>query len=153
MADTSVYLCRPTQVCLPLDITYDGDFNVEVNRGSYENGVVCFVPYDSGSYEIIATITDDCGTTIVDTANVRMYYSDDSGATWAVGGSYVLPEDLDISAGNVTTHRMDGRAFLRSRSDTFDRIQLTGVDTKAVLAASSLSVMMVAGLLLTSTTS
>lgn len=40
---------------------------------------------------------------------------------------------------NVTIHQVDGRTFLRSSEDLFGLIQLSGVDTKAVLAAGSLS--------------
>lgn len=40
----------------------------------------------------------------------------------------------------VTIHQIDGRTFLRSSEDQFDQIQLSGVDTKALLSAGSLSV-------------
>lgn len=39
----------------------------------------------------------------------------------------------------VEIHRMDGRTFVRSSDERFDLIQLSGVDTKAVLASGSLS--------------
>jgi FlgD Ig-like domain len=72
MRDTSIYLCYPTYVCLPLTITDpDGDLKtVTVNRGQYSNGQVCFIPYGAGTYEVIATATDSCGRRVVDTANV-----------------------------------------------------------------------------------
>ncbi len=72
MPDTTVYLCKPEAICLPLDIQDDNLASVSLNRGTYENGQVCFVPYDSGNYEIIATITDSCGVIIVDTSNVHV---------------------------------------------------------------------------------
>lgn len=70
--DTTVYICNPQSICLPFDITdLDNDIaSVTVSRGTYDNGQVCFVPYDSGSYEIIVTVTDSCGNVAVDTANV-----------------------------------------------------------------------------------
>ncbi len=40
----------------------------------------------------------------------------------------------------VTLHRMDGRAFVRGSRDSYDLIQMSGVDTKSMLAAGSLSV-------------
>ena len=40
----------------------------------------------------------------------------------------------------VDIHRVDGRTFVRSSADLFDLIQMSGVDTKSVLAAGSLSV-------------
>jgi hypothetical protein len=72
MPDTSVYLCYPTYICLPITIT-DPNGNlktVTVNRGQYSNGQVCFVPYGAGTYEIIVTATDSCGRQAADTAKV-----------------------------------------------------------------------------------
>jgi hypothetical protein len=40
----------------------------------------------------------------------------------------------------VEIRQIDGRTFLRSSSDLFDLIQMSGVDTKSVLAAGSLSI-------------
>ena len=70
MPDTTVYLCMPTSICLPFEITDENIASITTNLGSYENGQVCFVPYDSGTYEIIVTVVDDCGLTVSDTANV-----------------------------------------------------------------------------------
>ncbi len=72
MPDTTVYLCKPTSICLPLDIQDDNLASLTVNRGSYENCQVCFVPYDSGMYEIIATAVDSCGVIVADTAMVHV---------------------------------------------------------------------------------
>ena len=76
MLDTTIYLCGPAYVCLPLEIGYGNislpDSNISVNRGQYANGHVCFVPYDSGNYTIIATATDSCGNIVADTAVVRI---------------------------------------------------------------------------------
>jgi SAM-dependent methyltransferase len=49
-----------------------------------------------------------------------------------VGNPYARPQ--------VRTHHMDGRTYLRSTDETFDLIQLSGVDTKALLPSGSLSV-------------
>ena len=67
--DASTYLCTPQYVCMPVSITdADGDIkSITVNRGTYENGQVCFVPYTQGTYNIIITVTDDCHT-VIDTA-------------------------------------------------------------------------------------
>ncbi|MCH8026484.1 MAG: T9SS type A sorting domain-containing protein [candidate division Zixibacteria bacterium] len=76
MPDTTIYLCQPSYVCLPLEIGYDNislpDSSITVNIGQYENGFVCFVPYDSGNYTIIATATDSCGNIVADSAVVRI---------------------------------------------------------------------------------
>ncbi len=73
--DTSVYVCYPTEMCLALDV-FDIDDNiqsVDVSYGTYENGQVCFVPYVAGTYEVIATVTDECGEVAVDTATVDVH--------------------------------------------------------------------------------
>ncbi len=72
--DTTLYLCAPRNVCLPITIN-DVDHNIRsvtVNRGQYSNGTVCFVPYSMGTYPIIVTVTDSCGLTAVDTAVVNV---------------------------------------------------------------------------------
>ncbi|MFQ5452946.1 MAG: hypothetical protein ACE5D6_02015, partial [Candidatus Zixiibacteriota bacterium] len=74
MPDTAVYLCYPELICLPTAIT-DLDNNIDsitVNRGSYQDSVVCFVPYDSGFYEIIVSAFDGCGEVTADTALVHV---------------------------------------------------------------------------------
>ncbi len=70
--DTTVYICEPTEICLPTTIT-GGVISVSVNMGQYdaEAGTVCFMPYDSGQFELILTVEDSCGTTI-DTAFVTV---------------------------------------------------------------------------------
>ncbi|KAA3631877.1 MAG: hypothetical protein DWP97_12115, partial [Calditrichaeota bacterium] len=72
MPDTTVYICSPTAICLPLSVEDNNIASITTNVGSYADGQVCFVPYDSGMFEIIATIVDSCGVTIVDTANVHV---------------------------------------------------------------------------------
>jgi hypothetical protein len=74
--DTSIFLCRPMTVCLPLAFN-DPDAQdavvVTSSRGTWNPATgICFVPYDSGSYEIIVTVTDKCGRTDVDTAVVHV---------------------------------------------------------------------------------
>ncbi len=74
LRDTTIYLCQPSYVCLPVvfNDANNNIANVTVNRGNYTNGQVCFVPYDSGNYTIIATATDSCGAITADTAVVRI---------------------------------------------------------------------------------
>ncbi|HVP06936.1 MAG TPA: Ig-like domain-containing protein, partial [Candidatus Acidoferrum sp.] len=60
--DTSLYLCSPRNVCLPISIS-DAENNIDtviVSRGKYANGSVCFVPYDSGTYSVVVTAIDKC---------------------------------------------------------------------------------------------
>jgi len=72
MPDTTLYLCYPQEICLPVEIfDQDGDIDtIIVNRGSYNNDSVCFIPYDSGHYEIIVTAVDSYGNVGADTAIV-----------------------------------------------------------------------------------
>ncbi len=72
MPDSTLYLCYPREVCLPVDIfDPDGDIDsIWVNRGWYEDGQVCFIPYDSGHYELIVTAIDSSGNVGADTAVV-----------------------------------------------------------------------------------
>ena len=72
MPDTTVYICNPTAICLPFDVQDGNIASISVNRGSYSDGQICFVPYDSGTYQIIATVIDSCGLTVKDTAQVRV---------------------------------------------------------------------------------
>ncbi|MGH8016571.1 MAG: hypothetical protein ACREBV_10290, partial [Candidatus Zixiibacteriota bacterium] len=74
LRDTTIYLCQPSYVCLPLVFadSQNNIANISVNRGNYSNGQVCFVPYDKGDYTIIATATDSCGAVSSDTAIVTI---------------------------------------------------------------------------------
>jgi PKD repeat protein len=75
LVDTTVYLCYPTEICLPVNIV-DVDDNIAsitVNRGSLKNGRVCFVPYSAGTFPVIITVTDDCGEVAADTAYVTIH--------------------------------------------------------------------------------
>lgn len=90
MRDTTVYMCAPQYICLPTAINDpDGELlDIKVNRGKYENGAVCFAPYDSGTYQIIVTATDKCGAVTADTANVQV--RTDQGLT------LICPNDTSI---------------------------------------------------------
>lgn len=73
MPDSTLYLCYPQEICLPVEVfDPDGDIeDISVNlNGRYVDGYVCFVPYDSGHYELIVTVTDSCGNVGADTAVV-----------------------------------------------------------------------------------
>lgn len=74
MADTTVYLCTPTYICLDAMFDdVDGNIaSVTTSRGQYSDGQICFVPYNMGTYPIILTVTDSCGLSAVDTAYVTV---------------------------------------------------------------------------------
>ncbi len=90
MHDTTIYMCSPQYVCLPTAINDpDGELlDIKVNRGKYENGAICFAPYDSGTYEIIVTATDACGAVAADTALVHVKTD--------MGLQLVCPKDTTI---------------------------------------------------------
>ena len=73
-ADTSLYLCEPRSICLPIQISDpENDIaSIHVNRGSYADGSICFIPYSQGVYPVIVTVTDSCGNSVVDTAMVSV---------------------------------------------------------------------------------
>lgn len=75
LADTTVFLCVPTEICLPLDIA-DPDGNIEsieISQGGvYENGQVCFTPYAGGIFELTVLVTDSCGLTASETATITV---------------------------------------------------------------------------------
>ncbi len=114
MPDTTVYLCYPQAICLPIDIS-DPDDNIQsidVNRGSYSNGQVCFTPYDSGTFEIIVTVTDSCDMVDADTAyvtiltdqGIELVCPNDTTIFTCVGDTFCLPIGgiPEIATVNVT---------------------------------------------------
>ncbi|MCB2231402.1 T9SS type A sorting domain-containing protein [bacterium] len=71
-SDTTIFMCNPIGVCLDVAVDdIDGNIaSVTTNRGSYNDGKVCFFPYSMGTYRVIVTVTDECGEQAVDTATV-----------------------------------------------------------------------------------
>ena len=118
MRDTTIYLCQPSYVCLPV-VFADSQNNIsriQVNRGAYSNGQVCFVPYDSGNYTIIATATDSCGAIKADTAIVRV-----------LTDQYVnlqCPHDTTVF---MCTH--DTLCFPIGNVPSWARIEVSGINT------------------------
>ncbi|MGH8016237.1 MAG: hypothetical protein ACREBV_08610, partial [Candidatus Zixiibacteriota bacterium] len=118
MRDTTVYLCQPSYVCLPL-VFVDSQSNIagiQVNRGQYSIAQVCFVPYDSGTYTIIATATDSCGAITADTAIVKVRTD-----------QYVqlqCPRDTTVF---MCTH--DTLCFPIGNIPEWAQIQVTGINT------------------------
>ncbi len=73
--DTTLYLCRPEKICLDVNVSdADNDIvSVSTNlNAEYADGIVCFVPYDSGQYELIVTAVDSCDHITADTALVTV---------------------------------------------------------------------------------
>ncbi|HOP07403.1 MAG TPA: FlgD immunoglobulin-like domain containing protein [candidate division Zixibacteria bacterium] len=88
--DTSVYLCNPEPICLPVELNdlENNIANIEVIGGTYNNGEICITPYDSGMYTVIMTVTDSCAETASDTANI--YVMTDQGADLVCPNDTVL---------------------------------------------------------------
>ena len=61
-ADTSVFLCEPSQVCRTVGVI-PPEASVTVSPiGTYENGTVCFDADTAGHYEITVSAEMECGT-------------------------------------------------------------------------------------------
>ncbi|RKX27256.1 MAG: hypothetical protein DRP47_06840, partial [Candidatus Zixiibacteriota bacterium] len=90
MPDSSLYLCYPQEICLEVTVD-DPDDDIDtifVNRGTYVDGHFCFVPYDSGTYDMIITAIDECGNIVADTALVTI--------TTDIGVSLECPNDTTV---------------------------------------------------------
>jgi hypothetical protein len=75
VADTSILLCQMEEVCLPaIIIDPNGNLaSVKVSGGgTYNDGLICFVPGSAGTYALIITATDSCGSLAIDTANITI---------------------------------------------------------------------------------
>jgi len=61
--DTTLYLCSPREVCLPVYVNDpDGTLDsVVATGGTYSNDTVCFTPYSGGEYNITVTAYGRCG--------------------------------------------------------------------------------------------
>jgi hypothetical protein len=119
MPDTSLYLCYPQEICLPVEI-YDPDGDIDsvtVNRGSLQNDSVCFVPYDSGHYQIIVTAYDSFGNVGADTAMVII--------TTDQGVSIICPNDTTI----FTCTQVDTFAFPLYGVPENGQVTVTGINT------------------------
>jgi len=65
-ADTVVFECEPSEICLGPFSATDPDNNLAgeaVNFGTLAGGQVCFTPDTAGVYTIVYTATDACGET------------------------------------------------------------------------------------------
>ncbi|MBU0985327.1 MAG: T9SS type A sorting domain-containing protein, partial [candidate division Zixibacteria bacterium] len=119
LQDTSVYLCFPTQICVPVDIA-DIDDNlasVSVSRGTYADGQICILPYNQGGYEIVVTAVDECGLQAVDTVvitvktdqgislecpeDTTIFLCEPDTVCFPIGG---IPEGAEVSVSGIATY-------------------------------------------------
>ncbi len=74
-ADTNVFQCTPTQICLPAACT-DPDNNQNVcdfsGPGTFNGSQICFTPNASGSYVFVLHVEDACGLEADDTVTVTV---------------------------------------------------------------------------------
>ncbi|HOP05915.1 MAG TPA: hypothetical protein PLF13_01355, partial [candidate division Zixibacteria bacterium] len=80
-ADTSLFLCTPTPVCIGYDVSDpDGLSGLVEDMGAgfgtidTLNNQICFTPDVSGNYEFIVEVTDPCGETDADTVVVSITF-------------------------------------------------------------------------------
>ena len=116
--DSLIYLCTPTNVCLPVTISdIDNDIaSITVSRGTYSDGEICFVPYDKGSYSIVLTVTDSCGNVAVDTANIEV--------TTDQNVSIIVPNDTSFF-----TCQLDTFCFPVSGIPEGSDVSVSGINT------------------------
>jgi hypothetical protein len=72
--DFSINLCQTQEICFDMTIS-DKDNNItsiNTNMGKYSDGRICFTPSESGRYEIITTVADECGATKSDTTVITV---------------------------------------------------------------------------------
>lgn len=75
VVDSSVFLCRIENICLPTSVgDIDGNLmSVSVSGGAeYADGYICFTPAGTGEYQFIVTAVDSCGLLAVDTGVVNV---------------------------------------------------------------------------------
>jgi len=77
--DTTIFLCGPTEICLPYTANDPDDLRpVTISHlsgaGTLDelNSEVCFTATVEGTYEIVIGIEDECGLSEVDTINVTI---------------------------------------------------------------------------------
>jgi hypothetical protein len=75
--DTTIFLCYPDQVCLPVSC-FDPDYNFEycaptsLGDATWDGATLCFTPLVSGDYQWVFRAEDACGDTDVDTIKVTI---------------------------------------------------------------------------------
>ena len=95
--DTTVHLCQPSQICLPVSVSDPDNAVVAVTatQGAYANGHLCFTPYAAGRYEITVTAVDECGLAGSDMVVVDV--------TTDENVAIVCPPDTEVFACGVDT--------------------------------------------------
>ena len=105
LSDTTIYMCKPTQICWPVSVT-DADDDITgttLNRGTYSDGSVCFVPYSAGTYQIILTATDACDHVVADTATVTVHTDQELQLVFPTDSTVFLcePDTLCFPVGGI----------------------------------------------------
>ncbi len=73
--DSTITVCAwDREICVPVDVSdIDENINsIETSPGSYSNGFVCFTPTGPGEYNVVTTLTDECGALDSDTTVVTV---------------------------------------------------------------------------------
>jgi len=76
--DAEELLCESGEICFEMNLS-DVENNITdiaISGGVYteETGLICFTPGEPGVYEIIATVTDDCGAVSADTVHYTVIF-------------------------------------------------------------------------------
>jgi hypothetical protein len=82
VGDTSVFLCQPTDLCVPVTVSdIDGTIDSIVVSGpayyNADNQTACLHATESGNHEVIVTVYDDCDAITTDTGIITVRYNYD----------------------------------------------------------------------------
>lgn len=90
--DTSLALCAPQEICLAYSVTDPQGLTgiteqMVAGFGSIDTAAneVCFTPATDGAYEIVVSVTDDCGESAVDTIVVTVTFGQTASITCPSG--------------------------------------------------------------------
>ena len=106
IADTSVFLCEPTKICIPFETKNEEGQSVtcQVVSGDafYENGFICLTPQSAGVYNITVRCTDSCGATCEESFAVTVDFNEAPVCNGPTGDTTIflcMPSEVCISWG------------------------------------------------------
>ncbi len=111
--DTTVsFACELSEICVGPFSATDPDNNIAsetVSLGTLSGGTVCFTPTATGTYDIVHTVTDDCGLVAVCTTTVTVEVSNSPPPVSCPGDTTITLCDLgDICIGPFECSDPDG---------------------------------------------
>ncbi len=118
-ADTSVFMCTPTQVCMNYSVSDPNGVaklteSMVSGFGSIDTSLnkICFTPASAGTYDFIVAVTDSCGATDQDTIRATISFGTVASITCPSGpiskflcapGTVCQPLTITPAGATVTT--------------------------------------------------